>query len=298
MELAPARRTAAVAALSGDTLLLARLRREGFTAVVHSAFDRVVNLRPADGPHLFCLAARTVDDAPDTVVLDTPSCRPLALRPGDVVSTEAGIVRLPAGGIELAGARPWEPVLPELPMRATASAWLRGFLRRRALGDAADPWLAAVRPLLAQRLDGLLAAIRRGDAAGLAHAVDRLVGLGAGLTPSGDDMLVGVTLVAHLPGSALAPACGALDGAVAASAGRTTDISHATLAQAAAGRVRESVAALLRAMAGGSTDRQLDGHGDRVAAIGHTSGTDILTGLSAALDLDLELRNNELRGDR
>jgi hypothetical protein len=50
---------------------------------------------------------------------------------------------------------------------------------------------------------------------------------------------------------------------------------------------------LLHQLAEAADEQTLARLGRRVTAIGHTSGTDILTGLSAALDLDHQLRGEK-----
>lgn len=295
---------AAVRALSGDAELLAQLEDAAASATVHSVFDRVVNLRPDGSGGLWTLATAGVDDAPATVLLDLPRAGALELEVGDAVTSGGGRLRGPRGQIvELASARRWRTRLPHLPLPARSLTWLREHLRSEgirggALCDPPAPGSAhttgtLIAEVLTTHLQGLLDSVRRADSPTLRHHASSLVGLGTGLTPAGDDALLGVVLVATMPGSMLAPARADLTDVVHAAATRTTDISHAALAQAVRGRTRESLVALLHALAVATDEQTLARHASRVIAIGHTSGTDILTGLSAGLDLDHRLRGEK-----
>ncbi|TDD71481.1 DUF2877 domain-containing protein [Actinomadura darangshiensis] len=132
-----------------------------------------------------------------------------------------------------------------------------------------------------------------GDLAGAVEAAERIVGLGPGLTPSGDDILCGLLAALRLVGGAVRhgePAVRLADwlgAAVTADAGtRTTALAATLLHCAAAGNAGAEVAAVLRCVAG----REPPGAAvRRLLAVGHTSGADlahgVLAGCRAALAL-------------
>ena len=258
---------------------------------MHSVFERVVNLQ-GQGGDLFTMAAAGIDDAPDTVVADGPL--PVAsLAPGDAV--EAGEDRLVAGGLELSlgKARPWRAVLPAYPARP---ARLRRNLAvvRAALDAAGAPdrsgsslgrELAAA---LARHGESLCAALAAGDRDSARRHGHAILGLGPGLTPSGDDFVAGLLAVLHLPdgpGRALRDVGSYM---VAGAARRTNAISVAMLHAAAQGRVRECVIELLRELVAG--DREgVAGALPRVLAIGSSSGRDMAAGVVAGFDVQLRL---------
>jgi len=116
----------------------------------------------------------------------------------------------------------------------------------------------------------------RALAAGDPAAVPPLLGRGDGLTPVGDDVLAGWLVAGHAVGRAIEP----VRTAVRAHAHRTTTLSAALLADAAAGECLPEFRALLLALA--------TGHGvspavAALAAIGHTSGAGMLLGAHLAL---------------
>jgi len=110
---------------------------------------------------------------------------------------------------------------------------------------------------------------------------ETLIGLGPGLTPSGDDCLAGMLIALHALGAhGLAYSLGSW--VLARAADRTHRIALGHLACAAAGEgaeaLHETLAALCAPAASG-LDRCLDALG----RIGHSSGWDALAGVTAAI---------------
>ncbi|MEO5878495.1 MAG: DUF2877 domain-containing protein [Streptosporangiaceae bacterium] len=124
-----------------------------------------------------------------------------------------------------------------------------------------------------------------GDLAHAVLAVERIVGLGPGLTPSGDDIIAGILLALRLLGGAVHGGDRAvwladwLGAAVTADAEtRTTSLSASLLHCAAAGQAGAEVAAVLRGVAG---QEPLKPAVRRLLNAGHTSGSDLTWGLLA-----------------
>jgi hypothetical protein len=112
----------------------------------------------------------------------------------------------------------------------------------------------------------------------LSACVSALVGLGPGLTPSGDDFLIGALAALDAVGQTKTHA--ALGEAVAAAApARTSPLSASFLRAAAAGYAGENLHALVAAVVGG----HLDAAAAAAGRIGHTSGWDTLAGAVLAL---------------
>lgn len=207
--------------------------------------------------------------------------------------------RVEAAGLSVRVRRWWDP-----------SPALRG-MRPAALGSgvrALEDELTAAGALtgagpVGGGLDGhpdpaaLADACAAGDLAGAVEAAERIVGLGPGLTPSGDDILCGLLVSLRLLGGAVRHGetavwlAGWLGAAVTADAEtRTTALAATLLHCAAAGGAGAEVAAVLRFVAG----HEPPGGGGlsavrRLLSVGHTSGTDlahgVLTGCRAALAL-------------
>lgn len=197
-----------------------------------------------------------------------------------------------AWDIVLDGATAWDPVLRRIDR--TAHDALDGHLQALTdliAGEAPAGGLARVSveragvvltPLersASLALTNLSTGLRGADRSLVARGAHTLAGLGPGLTPSGDDVLVGCLLaLAALPD---------VDGmsvreAIASSARhRTTHISTAYLDVAARGEGSEAWHHLVAAMSTSDAARVV-GTARQVLAVGETSGSDMLGGFVLA----------------
>jgi hypothetical protein len=106
-----------------------------------------------------------------------------------------------------------------------------------------------------------------------------MVGLGPGLTPSGDDVLIGALALLDALGERRAYA--RLARAVSlVPPGLTSPLSHCFLRTAAAGHVGEGLHAAVSAVVRGDPERAIAA----IRAVGHSSGWDMMAGIVAALD--------------
>ena len=177
----------------------------------------------------------------------------------DSVTVSGGVLAAGPARVRVSveGNRRWTPRLPER-LDAGPEAW-------HGIADAVDADLDPV-------WGAVTGDVRRGD---LVAAVRRLEGRGAGLTPSGDDVLAGILLVC-----AIDPACRGALGRLAGSA-RTTALSRAYLRWAAEGQSIEPAHDLLDAAA--APDPAGMGRAARsLAAVGATSGRALVAGLALA----------------
>ena len=283
----------------GPILARAAAATDPVAGHVVSVYAGAVNLRI--GADLVTVARSSVGGLPCGIGLDDGfEPRAAGVRPGDPVTVIGRVVRLGPVSIDLAAARPWSPNLPHRPIPvdlAERAAVLRSAVeprgagraplcaadRRRPTGSASPTRL--VDDLFAARLRAFRAAARHGAPAAVASAGRALVGLGVGLTPSGDDVLVGFSAGRAAIG---APAASALatDLAVDWSAwadGRTTDVAvafHRTAAQGDfAERLHDALAAILDGPVASIPDAATC-----AAAWGATSGRDTLRGVLVALE--------------
>ena len=204
---------------------------------------------------------------------------------------------IPSAGVEIDASRAatWSPTLPAAAsLRLTAELARTVAAARRHAADRApagglapmlsgsdrggDPWLTRARALIGSQLE----ALRLGDVAAAMAPTVGLMGLGVGLTPSGDDYLVG--LLAGMEATDDPPRHG-LAAVIAGHAPlRTTAIGAAALGQASRGAFAERLHDVLVALARGRPD-QLAAPIERAMTYGATSGSDTLVGLFAALDV-------------
>jgi hypothetical protein len=210
-----------------------------------------------------------------------------AMHPRAVV-TAAPVAR---GRIAQFGALPGEVWLPRLPApsRGIVESARRLVARIAELGEPRGfgAVLAGATPafpldLAVARVHALAAAYRADDHDAVRRASRTLLGLGGGLTPSGDD-LVGGALFGRLLVAADAARWRTVGAELAVEALRASHvISAALLADLVAGASFAPLHATAEALARGDDAAALESAGV-LAALGHSSGWDMLTGLVAGV---------------
>jgi hypothetical protein len=281
-----------------------RIAHAGVDAIrVQSIYRSVVNISTADG--LLTVASPEGGGLPNGILADLgPDWREIGLWSGMVVSASGTTIRVPDARLEIQidAAAQWSPRLRSSADAAdiAAARWRRraGATRAIARGRASaagfgallsedvahDPIgiLGVARPILSE----LVVALETGDRTRAAEAAAGLVGLGPGLTPSGDDVLVGIEAALH----ALArPSAGFLALAMGGVDGRTTALAATLLRHAGAGEFAERLHSLLAALLG-ADDEAIPAALDRAVAWGATSGTDCLLGVLIGLDVSSGVR--------
>jgi hypothetical protein len=221
---------------------------------VHSVFDRAVNVLWSDG-RLLTLHGPGLLAAPFAVGLERLPARGTAA-PGmtiarsdfDWADAERVALEMPAGALGFG--------LNALPEAG----------RARALGAGAG----------LRALDALERGIAARDAGAFADAACSLIGLGEGLTPAGDDAIVGALAAIHrLARDWLAAQVGQRDRLADAARRGTTDVARDFILEALDGRFAEPVLALLTA----ASDDDAGTAARRLLAMGATSGADTLCGI-------------------
>ena len=253
---------------------------------VHSIFRRACNLR-TDGGGLLALLAPEFGNTPHGIRVSMPAGLAFTdhLQAGLQAGCRAAVLRIAGSGvaIDLSTAAVWRSELAslriDLARPTVATAWAvawRALERRRRLDR--DPLLRTIhqRGLALAEASGALDI----DAAG--NAIEALIGSGPGLTPAGDDLIVG--FLAGLfasQGDDPARRCfrSALGAAVTAALASTGEISRVYLEHATLGSVTEPLAGLAGAIADGSPPSEVEHVTERALNVGHTSGGDGVLGL-------------------
>ena len=266
--------------------LSARIARDGHrSARVHSVFRSAINVTTAG--ELVTIAPDEAGGLPNGILFaGAADFRALGIRVGMPVEIDGATMRMLDAGlvIRLADARPWSARMPAADGRRwpARSTTVHALACRDAHGTdahAATVGLLAM-PVARERLDEVSRAVVRADTRAAAAAARPLVGMGPGLTPSGDDALAGMEAALHALGH---PAAGFLTAALDDVAERTTAVSATLLRHAARGEFAERTHRLLAELLG-SDDAALPGAVERAAAWGATSGMDGLVGVLAGLD--------------
>jgi Protein of unknown function (DUF2877) len=208
--------------------------------------------------------------------------RPLVALPTGAPA-EVGCGRIVVGDLAVSAAAWWDP-RPRLPHPRPALLPEGVRQLRNALYGEGVPHSAFTLPGLPTGPGGPLAAlrgaVRRADLDAALRTAARLVGLGPGLTPAGDDVMAGTMAGLVLLGHPAAERFAA--GVYSLAAGRTTELSRALLRHAAAGRVSGEYSAVLQGLVG---ERPLTPAIAGLLATGSTSGRAMALGLCTAIDL-------------
>jgi hypothetical protein len=278
--------------------------RCNFEGAVHSVFKTAANIQGAGGGLLLTLLAPGETDLPQGIRLEALNgSRFEDLQLGAHVVCRDGMLNLgEALRVELLTASTWECALSsfnaDLTDPAVEAAWLQAWyaLRaKRAEMQAAMGSGGRSNPNLTQQsafdrktdevMSGVLEATAKLDEAGT-ESLGRLVGLGPGLTPSGDDVLTGYlaglwcTVRGKPERGAFLRAAAEL---VSRDSVRTNDIARTYLCLAAAGQVSSRLVDLAAAICKGDDAKRAWAATAAAMQVGHTSGMESVRGLLLGL---------------
>lgn len=295
------------AALVTGTMAQCLLRATRFR--VEACFARSLYLRPEGmeaaaaqalpAPSLLCCGQADLAPGPLMVLCATWPAEGNAPPQGSRVERRGRALLWPGGSVVLEGARPWAMACG----RRGAGLWdAPGDMPARMAAfwehaPALPQGLAALWGQPAPREDALLRRAERGlkalyiwlrqgeaERAPAEVAVEALLGLGPGLTPSGDDALAGCLLALHALGRARHGAM--LAQCVAQRLGATNSISAAHLAASMQGLGAAPLHALLHAVLHlplTALWQRSAGLARQLGRMGHSSGWDAATGLLVSL---------------
>jgi Protein of unknown function (DUF2877) len=293
------------AAIDGATII--PIRRAGVVAAefcksvahaeVAAVFERSFYLSCGD---LFvCVGEPAIGNGPLTLIADMRVAR-RGLRPGEPARIAENRITIGAMTLACEGCEPWHP--PRWPQAATPRvlASARDAIVRRAVTDAPaegfgralahasvphDAFARVARRRLARLRSWLVESVAAPSAPAIAAVdpVGDLVGLGPGLTPSGDDVIIGALALLDALAQDHTAACTLRANLARAvdhlPAGLTSPLSHCFLRVAAAGHVGERLHAAVSSCITGDLDAAIAVIGD----IGHSSGWDMIAGIATAL---------------
>ena len=259
------------------------------------------------GPHALCFGPPGLGEGPVNILVRVPEhveWPQFSLTPQQKVWSSGTVVSLANRmRFDFANADVWKP--PRLPrfsfddLRAGLRLVSRSALRRSPGGLGAvlvgldrlpdwpvlpnDPLFRAARTPIRQIAEWILRNLARKDERP-PPSTQSLIGLGPGLTPSGDDFICGLLVALNYFGFA-DTAC-KLSEAVLPIASRETNIISSQHLRCAAGGHASS--ALFDALDAMLTCRRLEERLDAIGAIGHTSGWDTLAGAAVVCAAVLE----------
>lgn len=274
-----------------------------FDATVHSVFRSAINLLPSMGNELLTLVTSSEADLPQGIRVDTPKNFSFEIFcTGEQATCQDGTLCLDSLAIELRNAKCWKCDLPALkadlknPAVATAwrSAWqvLGSWQGCSGLEILTEDLIFSDDIVRLDMLQEVEEAIRDlVDATRLynltvTHAVGKLIGLGTGLTPSCDDLLVGYLagLWCTVQGkSERVQFISDLGKEILRLSSHTNDISRTYLYHATRGQVSSLLVALAGSICQGESSDSLIKIAEAAMRVGHISGMVAVAGLLLGL---------------
>jgi hypothetical protein len=247
-----------------------------FQGEVHSVFDRACNLVDQH-QEIITLALPELENGPFFILVDSASAF-TQLQPGQPVLGDQKRLEVGPWEIDLAQSKIWDPRLPApgacpFKISSTTAAVIAPYSSWSV--SANSLWTGRMAVTFNRATQKLVQAIRIG--ADVAETARPLAGLGPGLTPAGDDYLLGVMAALWLVGK------GELTQEIARAASpRTTLLSGAFLRAAGSGSFAEGWRRLVEALLQGKEQATAEAC-EKLSRWGATSGRDALAGFALTL---------------
>jgi hypothetical protein len=291
--------------------------------VIHSVFENVINISMEQ--HLYTLANPSVGIGPRTALFEQNwNLRAVGFEQGQEVVFEDERLKCVSNGKEIMyhPLRIWDssPILSYKPLSKheiqrnldsfakiifdrgdldSISPLLHVISRQYVWEDLFSKTTRAYADLhmlfIEKRMERLVKVVSKRKWYEVSEAVRDVVGFGPGLTPSTDDLIVGMMLAVLYTATDKQEMSLVLPRFISAIGNRTTDISKTVLENAALGKTTEDIRNLLLSIVDADAPRGLDVAASRVMAIGKTSGTDLMTGIYIGLKLNMK-KENDLDG--
>lgn len=272
---------------SGDQKLLLRWKNEkGHSYRVHSRFEHAVNMMNDSG-EMITLLTQDLPNAPNTLLVNMDNFNALYFDQDDSLMVSSNDLKL---GEELfvmnEETHLWNDQLPTLKYKDLSSIQER---IDRFLCNNSEP-LFDIENKIYEKLDecyrNIIHACLHQQYNELSGYIQQTIGLGLGLTPSGDDRLVGFLLGCFASSAVNESIIDAIQLTINNSQNRTNEISYAMLHSAGQGRFNEWCINLIYAV-NQSDDTVLDDAIQKVFSIGSRSGGDMLKGFSLWMNLQI-----------
>lgn len=277
---------------------LKRIEGNQWTGNVHSVFQNVINVSGEEGA-IFSICSAQIDLAHDALRFEWDDLRLFDAYPGQHVTVQGK--RLYFGSELCVEIGEYEDIALPLPCFTHNTERLLQNLRvdRRHLvvsgkrggmlfAPSSDLFTRAVSKELTTRRRLIGRALQKKDALRFMQHAQEVVGLGHGLTPSGDDFLSGLLLVFSLPNNPLSSFASKGEALVALAKRQTNELSAWMLWQASQGRARQCVCNWIHHLISSHTPETK--WLDEVLQIGSLSGSDIAVGVLSGLTASTKIK--------
>lgn len=285
-------------AISGDIDFIKEFNNSKFTGFVHSTFNRTLNIKCFENDDLYTIACSKLDNGPNTVIIDVDNMKSMKIVVDDRVRVENNLLYIANKlTISIDKVNIWESVLPSYTHNVEILKQnvmkMKEYINVHGVGGGMkknvitqNAFEAEVSNMLENRTLLLFnELLNHRISSALPHAIS-LVGLGPGLTPSGDDFLTGLFTVFNMKNSPFYPYRSFCEEVLKKAKNLTNDISYMTLQKAAIGKVRESIISLLNNLFV-EDEEDLFLSLNKLLSIGSSSGTDIALGIVFGIESNI-----------
>ena len=285
-----------------------RIQIQGKIGLIHSIFQRVINITVLED-RLISLVGQEVGQGPLNILVNIPNhfnLLTIGIKRGDIVSRVGDSIVIGENVIVILTQRTelWAPtrsfktslqplktimanieVMRDIALVSdhfSSLGELIPFTHINGLKDSKTEKLGLVSNLALPHISSMLKAIKSGHSQDLIRVIKHLVGLGPGLTPAADDMLLGLMIsmlyISENFNETSIDVKKINKDIISIISGRTTIISEEFLREASVGKVNEAVASLMENLLT-SRQRELENYVRNVLNLGGTSGTDTVFGI-------------------
>ncbi|WP_391204285.1 DUF2877 domain-containing protein [Psychrobacillus sp. L4] len=289
-----------VFARSGDVDFIQRVIHSKLSGFVHSTFKRTLNIQCIEDGELYTIACNEIDNGPNTLIVDLACFEEMNINAYDEVYSDNNIISIGNKmSITIDRAKSWESILPTYPTNTDVlkknikimKQYIEihgksGGIKSKSVNES--PFEQEMSKMIQERKGLLIDELVNKQ---LHHAVPHAVsflGLGPGLTPSGDDFLVGLFTCFHLKNSPFANYQWFFEEIERAAKTATNEISYIAIKKASVGKIRESIIVLVNALLE-ENEEQLILSLIKVLNIGSSSGTDIALGILTGLEINIKI---------
>lgn len=254
------------------------LNVDKFRGTIHSIFHKALNLKLEEGDMLSLLVSR-IDKSPTSIILNLDSFTPFNAKVGDEFYIEDKKLIVGLEEISLDHAFKYELKLPNIDKKSRflednlsiAHEYMDSLIK-----NVNNPMELLIFKKLKESANNLKLGLE------ISSIFKSLIGMGIGLTPSGDDFLVGFMSVAFLKVSGMENFKAAFESLIFEARSLTNEISYSVLKNASRGYFKQIYSDFIDSF---FTSTIRDEDFEAILKMGYSSGRDTLLGIITGLEI-------------
>lgn len=254
------------------------LNVDKFRGTIHSIFHKAINLKLEEGDMLSLLVSR-IDKSPTSIILNLDSFTPFNAKVGDEFYIEDKKLIVGLEEISLDHAFKYELKLPNIDKKSRflednlsiAHEYMDSLIK-----NVNNPMELLIFKKLKESANNLKLGLE------ISSIFKSLIGMGIGLTPSGDDFLVGFMSVAFLKVSGMENFKAAFESLIFEARSLTNEISYSVLKNASRGYFKQIYSDFIDSF---FTSTIRDEDFEAILKMGYSSGRDTLLGIITGLEI-------------